>query len=570
MQESPSRKTSWASFTALNMCQFIGSMNDNLYKLLLVYCFIHLEGAKESTSILAFAGGLYVLPFLFLATTAGILADRHSKRTIIIATRVVEVVALLVGVIAFSLQSKFLAYVVLFLLACHSSLFAPSKYGIVPELVDKQDLSKANGLLTLFTYTAIIIGTFLASFLTEITGYNFILAALVPLLFSLLSLSIAFFIQKTPPSGSHKKVSVNILRQLLLNLRVIRKKPPLLTAVLGSAFFLLFGSFVQLNIIPFALKCLHLSEVQGGYMFLLTALGIGIGSFLAGKFSGNAIELGLVTFGGLGLALSFFLLWLFSSHVPTVLCLFALIGIFGGLYLVPLDSYIQMASPATARGQVVATSNFFGFSGVLLSALLLYITSDLWGMAPDAAFLLMGGLVLASLFFLFFSFSEEIIRFYSFLLSAFAFPTFLQGKHQIPLDRSSFFFAPHSLRAYIPALLGSQRNRIKIFSVGRDDPPSFLTRSFRKLVPIIPIHRIEEAYPPGKQASFIKKSVQQGYSIAFFASKKELSEHTYSLKNAWKATLPQQDLSFFVVDIARQWVGKKNVLPLTAQCTKIE
>lgn len=552
------------------MCQFIGSMNDNLYKLLLVYCFIHLEGAKESTSLLAVAGGLYVLPFLFLATTAGILADRHSKRTIIIATRLVEVVALLVGVFAFSLQSKFLAYLVLFLLACHSSLFAPSKYGIVPELVDKQDLSKANGLLTLFTYTAIILGTFLASFLTEITGYNFILAALIPLLFSLLSLSISFFIQKTPPSGSRRKMSINILQQLFTNLRIIRKKPPLLTAVIGSAFFLFIGSFVQLNIIPFALKCLHLSEVQGGYMFLLTALGIGIGSFLAGKISGKAIELGLVTFGGLGLVFSFCLLWLFSSHVPTVLVLFTLIGIFGGLYLVPLDSYIQMASPTKVRGQVVATSNFFGFSGVLLSALLLYTTADLLGMTPDTAFFLMGGLVLVSLLFLFFSFSEEVIRFYSFLLSAFAFPTFLQGKDQIPLDRSSFFFAPHSVRAYAPALLGAQRKRIKFFFVECGESSSFLARTLRKLVPVIPIHRLEYAYPSGNQASFIKKSIQQGYSIAFFASKKVLSEHTYGVIKAWKEMLPQQDLSFFLVDVSREGERTKGLLPLTAQLTKIE
>ncbi len=46
-------------------------------------------------------------------------------------------------------------------------------------------------------------------------------------------------------------------------------------AVLGSSFFLFLGAFVQLNIIPFAMESLHLTDIQGGYLFLLTAIGIG-------------------------------------------------------------------------------------------------------------------------------------------------------------------------------------------------------------------------------------------------------------------------------------------------------
>ena len=542
-------KTSWPSFKALNICQFIGAMNDNLYKLLLVYCFIHLEGMKESTRILSFAGAIYVIPFLFLATTAGTLADRYSKRTIIIATRIVEVVALLLGWIALSLHNTELSYLVLLLLACHSSLFAPSKYGIVPEIVAKQDISKANGLLTLCTYTAVIIGTFLASFLTDCTHYDFRIAALFPLLFSSFALFISRNIQKTPPSGSCKKVSPKLVQELLTNIRLIRKTPPLLAAVLGSAFFLFAGSFIQLNIIPFAMECLNLTEVQGGYMFLLTALGIGIGSFLAGRISGKAIEFGLVPFGGFGLAISFFFLFHCSSNLFIVLPLFALMGLFGGFYLVPLDSYIQVASPPTSRGQIVATSNFFGFFGVFLSALLLYVSSNLLDLSPDKTFLLMGCIVLIAIFLLCISFAESIIRFYSFLLSSFVFPSVLRGVKQIPIDQSSFFFVPHSFFPWWPALLGCQRNTIYMISVGKGRPDSFLEKVCHKLLKVQYVDSFDSLYPGRNKAHVIMQSIERGASLAFFASKKDLLEHISCFKEAWKVFFEGKKTSFFQVII---------------------
>ena len=200
----PSRsidKTDWSSFHALNHCQFIGSMNDNLFKLLLVYCFIQIEGIAASNWLLSLAGAIYVLPFLLLATTAGTLSDRYAKQSIIFLTRSVEIVALLLGTISFWIGNLPLAFFSLFLLACHSALFGPSKYGIIPELVTKRDISKANGLLTLFTYTAIIVGTFLASFLTEMFNHNFIRSSIPPLLFSCSALIAAFKIRKTPAAG---------------------------------------------------------------------------------------------------------------------------------------------------------------------------------------------------------------------------------------------------------------------------------------------------------------------------------------------------------------------------------
>src|SRR3989344_1396738 len=80
-------------------------------------------------------------------------------------------------------------------------------------------------------------------------------------------------------------------------------------------FFLLIGAFTQLNIIPFAMQSLDLSEVGGGYLFLATAVGIAIGAVLAGQISKDEIEPGLSCICGFFVSLFFFFLYLFGASL---------------------------------------------------------------------------------------------------------------------------------------------------------------------------------------------------------------------------------------------------------------
>src|SRR3984885_10995937 len=196
------------SFTYLNVTQFLGALNDNIYKLLIVYFFIQLEGIEYSHQILATTGAIFVIPFLLFSAISGTLADRFSKRDIIVTTKILELVIMGLAVCAFAFQSKWGSYGILFLLATQSAIFGPSKYGIVPELVSSERISKANGLMTSFTYLAIILGTFLASFLIQITDRNFIICAIFCTFIALVGLYTSFCIEPTPPSGSEKKFQV--------------------------------------------------------------------------------------------------------------------------------------------------------------------------------------------------------------------------------------------------------------------------------------------------------------------------------------------------------------------------
>jgi acyl-[acyl-carrier-protein]-phospholipid O-acyltransferase/long-chain-fatty-acid--[acyl-carrier-protein] ligase len=357
-----------SSFTYLNVTQFLGALNDHVFKFLIVYFCIDLQGVENSTIILSTTGACFVIPFLFLSATSGTLADRFSKRNIIVATKIMEVVVMGLGVAAFSFQSIWGGYAVLFLMAAQSALFGPSKYGIVPEIVHTEHIPKANGLLTCLTFVAIVVGTFLASFITELTGRNFLFASLFCMAIAVVGMFTSFCIEYTPPSGSRKKINPWFLEEIYKTTRQIRHQPSLVIAMLGSAYFLFASSFVQLNIVPYAMQSLGLTDAQGGYLFLLVAIGIGTGSVLAGKLSGTTVELGFVPLAGVGMTIACFLLDAVGHHLYLVLPTLIFTGLVGGMFLVPLDTYAQVASPNHMRGEVVATTNFIGFCGVLCSA----------------------------------------------------------------------------------------------------------------------------------------------------------------------------------------------------------
>lgn len=413
-----SSKTDYRSFILLNVTQFLGALNDNIFKLLVIYLLINVEGPASAGTVLSVAGGVFVIPFLLFSSGAGVLADRISKSTITIYTKILEVLIMLFGLLAVFFESPLGSYTALFFMATQSAIFGPSKYGIIPELVEPKMVSKANGSLTSFTYLAIILGTFLASFLTDITNKNFVLEASFCVFIAILGLFASLGIKKTHPQNSTKKINPFFFYEIYQNLKLSWTFPHLISTIFGSAYFLFIGAFTQLNIIPFAMQSLHLDEVGGGYLFLGTAVGIAIGALLAGKLSKDRVELGLSCFTGFFIALIFFLLYLFASSLIITILLLTILGILGGIYLVPFDSFIQISSPDEKRGQIIAASNFLSFVGVLMASFFLYFLSEKLQLTAASGFAFISALTffvntimtgrLSALFFPFFA--QKILK----------------------------------------------------------------------------------------------------------------------------------------------------------------
>ena len=379
----------FSSFSFLNQTQFLGALNDNIFKLVIAFMVIELWGEAESNLVMVTSGVAYVLPFLLFSLPAGSLADYFSKRNITVVTKVLEVIAMGLGILAFYFRSPFGAYSVLFLMAFQSAIFGPSKYGIIPELVRRDQIARANGILTGLTVLSAIVGTFLAAFLTTITDRNFVFIGCFTLLIAIVGLVASLFIEKTPALKMHRGPK-ELLTSVYRVLKRARTENYLFASLIGSALFFLAGAYIQLAAITFAIQSLGLQDVQGGYLFLVCAFGISIGAYISGRISGTKVELGVSPLSGLGVSLFFILLWVFQHNVVAVVTCLFILGIFGGIYLVPFDAYIQAASPDHERGENVAAGNFLSFVGIAGATAILYFTGNILELTAAQGLALMG------------------------------------------------------------------------------------------------------------------------------------------------------------------------------------
>lgn len=547
-----------SSYTYLNTTQFLGALNDNIYKLLIVYFFIQLEGIQYSHIILAMTGATFVLPFILFSASSGTLADRFSKRNIIVCTKVFELSIMLLGILAFHFQSKWGLLGCLFLLATHSAIFAPSKYGILPELVSSDKITRANGLMTSFTFLAIILGTFTASFVLDITGRDFIIAAILCACLSFLGLMASLCIEYTDPAGSTKGFNVMFLKEIFQTLKLTTQVPSLLMCSLGSAFFLFLGAFAQLNIIPFAVQSLNLSDVQGGYLFLLTAIGIGMGSLLAGKISGKSVELGLVPLAALGVGISSYMLDFFSSNLLAVIALVVILGMFGGMYQIPLDSYVQLKSPNQYRGQIVAATNFLSFCGVLLASLLVYMVTEVFGLSADKGFVIIGTITLGVTCLVTYQLFDYFARFIAMILSRFHFQLTFMGLKNVP-EGPAVYVCHHQAWNETLILLGSQRLRLRFFIESEQEHTRWMKRFYR-LLRVVLIPTPEPLNNSPKTLKQISNTLANGISVCIFVAHSDVIQEIEKLKKAYSL---QDILNERQVPVVPVVIEKGEKTPLT-------
>jgi len=504
------------SFTWLNLTQFFGALNDNLLKLLIIFFLIALKGPEHATAVAATTGAMFVVPFLLFSPIAGALADKLSKKTIILGTKIMEVGIGLLGITAFSLSSAAGLYAVMFLMATQSALFGPSKYGIVPEIVDREQLSKANSLIESFTYIAIILGSAIAPFLVQVSAGDYRMAAQSCILFSLLGLAASWKIKKTAPADTSRSISPKILSEMKQSLDELRHDKYLLAAILGSAYFLFLGAFAQINLIPFGMEVHHLTQEQAGYLFLVSALGIGLGSLLSGRLSGRNVEFGVVPLGALGLALCSTGLFLLPNSLPVHVVLILLFGISAGLFLVPLHAFVQFRAPRDSLGRILAAGSFLSWCGVLVASGLSAFLSGALGFSAAQSFLVLGlltfGLTIVSLWIL----PDFLLRFVTLLTMRVIYRLRVVGGENVPSEGPALLVSNHASWIDALLLLATQQRRIR-FIMHQDIYKVRLLQPLFKMMGVIPV------VPRGSKKQIVKfikasrKALEDGYLVCIFA-----------------------------------------------------
>ena len=501
-----------------NLTQFGGAMNDNIFKLLMLYALFAWQPEMPAARILATVGLTFALPFLLIVPIAGSFADRFSKQRMIVILKGAEVIIMGFGIFALHSQQSGLLYLTMFLMSAQSAFFGPCKYGIIPEQVGKERLSKANGAIQLFTFLAIICGTVLAPELSLRTHDQYSLAACVCLIIAAFGLATSLQIEPSPAHPS-RALSLNGFKNLWTTLKHIRRDGFLTLAVSALAVFGLAAAFIQLNILDYGFEHLALSREASTRLFLLTAIGIGAGSTFAGWLSGRAIEFGIVPIGAALMSSSLAALALLPDGgiLSASICMLTL-GLAAGLFIVPLESFIQYRSPEEKVGSIQAASSFTSWLGILSASGLLYLSSSLLGWSPKEGFLMLSiGLAVLTVFSLWIL-PDFFAKFLIMIFTRCCYKMRVHGLENLPAYGPALIISNHVSLMDAVLLVSSQNRRMRmLMSRNFYDNASWIVR---KAVDISQVILIQDSDGPKQLIKSLKgarQAMDEGYLVTVFA-----------------------------------------------------
>jgi len=450
-------------FKAFLATQFLGAFNDNAFKL--VIFMVAGKLLKDSSAFVTLAGALFTVPFIVFSAYAGFLADRFSKKTVMVWAKSAEIAVMALGGAAIFSGSLAAMLVVLFLMGAQSSFFGPAKYGILPETLADEDLSKGNGQVQLWTFLAIIAGTALAGPLFKFfdggihLGETLVglkgqphLASLVLVAVAALGTAMSLAITPAPPARSGKRFEPNFLRNVISTLVEVHRTRPLFLCMMGSCYFWFLGALFQMNVFIYAEQVMGVDAIHTGLLLTAVALGVGCGSVLAGRWSGEKVEFGLVPLGALGLGLFPVGLAFSAASYPLTMLLLFLLGASAGLYNIPLHAYIQQKSPADSKGRVLATTNVVNFASMLLASGFLWFLQHVVGINAALVFLVVGGTSFLVIGYIIYLLPDFLLRFLVWFLTHTVYRINVTGREHLPKEGGALLVCNHVSYADAPII----------------------------------------------------------------------------------------------------------------------
>lgn len=527
---NPPRTGYKKGFWFLIATQFQGAFNDNMFKFLIIYTLWDILKAKSggtldqsvSERVVFMAGLLFSIPFIIFPGYAGAFSDRNSKKDVAVWVKCLEIGIMLLGTGAFYLQNEYLFWVLLFLMATHSTIFSPSKYGLLPEILPESRLSWGNGILQMMTMVAIISGVGLAGPVYGLLHTQVYWAGILLTGLSCIGLLTSFGITRPLPANPQQRIPLNPWSGMGRDFRIMWNDRWLLLTIIGYMYFWFLGQFLQQNMMVFGKMTLELNETQISIMNALLVLGIGTGSVLAGTLSRGKIEVGLIPLGAAGLSIFAAMLAVPGTTYLGALALLFCIGASAGFYDIPLAATLQQRSPEKTRGGMLATSNMLTFVGMALASVLYGALIELpkhTNMAPLTThhkFLLAAilsavvGIYICSLLPIF------VVRFVLWMLTSTVYRIDVRGRQNLPDKGGVLLVANHT--SYVDALmiLASTDRQIRFLMYkGIYDSP--FVRPIAKLMGVIPIAAHQGPREMAKSLKAASAALEAGEAVCIFA-----------------------------------------------------
>ena len=375
------------SFWGLFVSQFLGAFNDNLYKQLMLLMAISAAGASLSEDTQGWAATVFSLPFVLFSSFAGYLSDKFSKSRIIVICKVAEIVITLLAVAAFLAYARlgfWGTWSVLALMGVHSTFFGPAKYGILPELFASRELPRANGLILMSTFLAIILGVVAAGALkfvlttTDANGApnyeNLWIGSLVCAGIAVIGTISSFFIRSTKPAQPAAIITSGDFGVSAPIRKLLWEDKPLFAAILASSMFYIVAGVVMPTVNQLGKSQLQTSnDILTSVLTGGLAIGIIIGAIVANIVLKKVPATKQVLLGTIGMILALVAIGAWQPGGQHLLgywgALAGLIvmGMFAAVFIIPLQVFMQQRPPAELKGRMIGTMNFANFVGILIA-----------------------------------------------------------------------------------------------------------------------------------------------------------------------------------------------------------
>ena len=368
--------------------QFLGAFNDNLFKtaLVTVITFDALHWTTINAGLLNnLIAGLFILPFLLLSATAGQIADKFDKATLMRVVKLMEIAIMAIAAVGWFTHSLWLLVAAVVGMGVHSTLFGPVKHAYLPQHLQQSELVGGNGMVQMGTFVGILTGQLSGAAMVSFSGSGFGWIAGAGIAIAVLGWLFTLAVPASAPADPALVVSRNPFAEMMRNLRFSAGNRDVFIAMLANSWFWFYGAMLLAQFPVFSRDVLHGAPEIFAILLTAFSLGIGAGSLWCERLSGRQIQLGLVPLGALGLTVfGIDLYWASTGPMPSLLIAKQLIvgdqfrvladcfllGLSGGIYVVPLFALIQTRAERSHLSRTIGGMNILNALFMVLAALI--------------------------------------------------------------------------------------------------------------------------------------------------------------------------------------------------------
>jgi MFS family permease len=398
-------------FLPLFVTQFLGAMNDNLFKTAMVLFVIYniYNDPKQEEQFSAIASAVFILPFFLLSAIAGQLADAYDKARMVRIVKTAEIGIMVVGGAGLLIGNIPLMMIALFSMGVHSSFFGPIKYAILPQHLAPDEVLGGTGLVEAGTYIAILAGTILAGFISHHV------AAAGVIVLAVIGWFVGREVPPAPPVGNNHAIDWNIFRasyRLVSGTMHIRH---LFLAIVSISFFWTIGAVLFVQFPPLVKNVLQADKSVASLFLAIFSIGIAIGSvwinrLLKGQVSARFAPVSVIFMGAFILGFHFiakfwsqgpkgtlYNMMEFAHHpmAPLLLACLLAIAISGGMFVVPLYAFLTTTVAKSDTARTVGANNLVN-AGCMVIGTLLAVGLSAIGVSATDQFIMTAAMCLVS------------------------------------------------------------------------------------------------------------------------------------------------------------------------------